>query len=482
MTLYLNLATLLGQRIETGLYLPGQRLPSVRTLSLEHGVSLSTVQQAYRVLEDLGLAVPRPKSGYFVSPTRRQMLLPASSRPAQRPVEVCQWDQVLELMRTSSRPDTLQLGSGTPDIAAVTLKPLFSALNQISRRHDLAMLRYDNIQGLLELRQQVARLALDSGCRLLPEDIVITTGCHEALSAAVRALCKPGEIMAVESPGFHGIMQTLKGANVQAIEIPTDPVTGISLEALELALEQWPVRAILVTPSCNNPIGFTMPDERKQRLLRLAQRFDTPIIEDDIYGDLAYGYPRPSSIKSMDKEGRVLLCSSFSKTLAPGLRVGWIAPGRYLEQVLHMKYIGTGATATHTQMAVAEFIAKGFYQPHLRRVRGQYQRNRDRVIRWISQYFPEDTRVSQPQGGFMLWVELSESVDTLRLNRLLTESSIQIAVGSIFSAVGKYRNCLRINYACVESAAMEEAIRCIAQSLNSAQTVHNCHPTSQSSG
>lgn len=353
MNLYLNLAALLEQRIQQGLYLPGQRLPSVRTLSVEHGVSLSTVQQAYRVLEDRGLAVPKPKSGYFAASGFRQMPLPGTCRPAQRPVEVGQWDLLLKQMK-SPRADVLHLGGGTPDIGAPTLKPLFTALTRISRRHDMAMLRYDNIQGLPELREQVARLLVDSGCQLHPDEIVITTGCHEGLSAAVRTLCKPGEIVAVESPGFHGIMQTLKGAGVQAVEIPVDPITGISLEALELALEQWPIKAVLVTPTCNNPLGFNMPEERKKKLLRLAQRFDVAVIEDDIYGDLAYGYPRPRSIKSMDQEGRVLLCSSFSKTLAPGLRVcsGLLTPDTFL-----------GEDDRHTE--VFDEQTTTYFHPHL---------------------------------------------------------------------------------------------------------------------
>jgi len=243
---------------------------------------------------------------------------------------------------------------------------------------------------------------------------LITTGCHEALSVGLRALCQPGDVVALDSPSFHGVMQTLKGLGIKALELPTDPRHGINLPALEMALEQWPIKAIQLTPTCNNPLGYTMPDANKLALLRLAQRFDVAIVEDDVYGDLAYRYPRPRTIKSYDEDGRVLLCSSFSKTLAPGLRIGWMAPGRYLEQALHLKYIGTGATATHPQMALAEFIANGYYEPHVRRLRAQYQRNRDLMIDWVTRYFPTGTRASAPQGGFMLWIELPEGFDTLR--------------------------------------------------------------------
>src|SRR5471032_3206645 len=434
MTLYVNLAELLGTRIEQGFYRPGDRLPSVRALSVEHGVSLSTVQQAYRVLEDNGLAMPKPKSGYFVPVGRDLPALPAVGRPAQRPVEISQWDQVLDLIRAVPRKDTIQLGRGMPDVLSPTMKPLLRSLARISRRQDMPGLYYDTIHGNLELREQIARLMLDSGCQLTPQDLVITTGCHEALSASIHAICSPGDIVAVDSPSFHGAMQTLKGLGMKALEIPTDPITGISLEALEMALEQWPIKAIQLTPNCNNPLGYIMPEARKKGLLRLAQRYDIAIIEDDVYGELAYQYPRPATITSFDEDGRVLLCSSFSKTLAPGLRVGWIAPGRYHDRAIHMKYITTGASATLPQIAIADFIKQGHYLVHLRRMRNQYQRNLCTMTDWVMKYFPCGTRVSRPQGGFLLWIELDERVDTLRLNRLLEEHSVQIAIGSIFSA------------------------------------------------
>jgi DNA-binding transcriptional MocR family regulator len=465
MTLYVNLAELLGSRIENGFYRPGDRLPSVRALSVEHGVSLSTVQQAYRVLEDNGLATPKPKSGYFVSASRQAPALPVVGRPMQRPVDISQWDQVLDLIRVSPAEAVTQLGRGMPDVTSPTLRPLMRSLSQLSRHQDMPGLYYDNISGTHTLREQIARLMLDSGCNLSANDLLITSGCHEALSASVRALCSPGDIVAVDSPSFFGAMQTLKGLGMKALEIPTDPLTGISLEALELALEQWPIKAIQLTPSCNNPLGYVMPEARKRALLTLAQRFDVPIIEDDVYGDLAYNYPRPRTIKSFDEDGRVLLCSSFSKTLAPGLRVGWVAPGRYLEQVLHMKYIGTGSTAPQPQLAIADFLAGGHYPPHLRRMRTQYQRSRDQMIDWVMRYFPQGTRASRPQGGFMLWIELVEGFDTLRLNRALLGQGVQVAVGSIFSASGKYRNCLRMNYAAKPTAEIEDAVRKVGAAI-----------------
>ncbi|SDI34826.1 aminotransferase-like domain-containing protein [Pseudomonas panipatensis] len=456
---YARLAATLGQRIEQGLYRPGDRLPSVRALSEEHGVSISTVQQAYRVLEDAGLVEPRPKSGFFVPEQRRVPALPAMTRPAQRPVDISQWDQVLEQVRTSPGDNLIQLGRGTPDISSPSLKPLLRAMANAARRSDLRALGYEGIQGSLPLREQIARLMLDSGCRVPPSEIIVTTGCQEALAITLRAICQPGDIVAIDSPSFHGAMQALKAHGLKALEIPTDPVNGVSLEALELAMEQWPVKLIMLTPNCNNPLGYIMPDTRKRALLSLAQRYDVPILEDDVYGELAYAYPRPRSIKSFDSDDRVLLASSFSKTVAPGLRTGWVVPGRYLERILHLKYIASGTCAPQPQMALAEFVGGGHYEPHIRRMRAQYQRHRDLMSDWVSRYFPDGTRASRPQGGFMLWVELDPRFDSVRLNQALRPECVQVAAGSIFSASGKYRNCLRMNYSSPELPRIEEAVR-----------------------
>ncbi|PVZ84720.1 GntR family transcriptional regulator [Serratia sp. S1B] len=459
MTRYQQLADILSQHIKEGLYIAGERLPSVRVLSEEHGVSISTVQQAYRQLEERLLIEARPKSGYFVRCRSNLPSLPEVCRHAQRPVEISQWENTLEFLKMSVQENVIQLGAGSPDLSGPGLKIFSRLLSRISLHQSAEVLDYDDIYGILVLREQIARLMLDSGNHQSAENIIITSGCHGALAIALGVVCQSGDIVAVDSPSFHGAMQTLKGMGMKVIEIPTDPVVGISLEALEMALEQWPIEAIQLTPTCNNPLGYNMPDDRKKALLTLAQRYDIAIIEDDVYGALAYQYPRPPTIASFDYDGRVLLCSSFSKTVAPGLSVGWIAPGRYLEKALHMKYISAGKVPVLPQLAMAEFIKQGHYMQHLRRMRRQYQRNRDIMTGWVMKYFPPNTCLSRPQGGFMLWVELPYGFDSLRLNRCLLPQGVQITVGCISSAAGKYRNCLRLSYSEPMTREIEQAIQ-----------------------
>ena len=467
MKLYEELAQSISQKIRDGYFQPGDKLPSIRQISNEHHVSISTAQEAYRLLEDNGEAEARPKSGYYVLPSQQSPALPDISRPTQKPLSVSQWELVVKLLYSHEKGEDLALGKGTPDVTSKTLTPLSKIISNISRRNDINQLTYDSLQGAEELRLQIARLMMSSGCRLHPDDIIITTGCQEALSCSMRSIASTGDIVAIDSPSFYGSMQTIQAMGLKALEIPTHPETGISIEALELALEQWPIKVLQLTPTCNNPLGYTMPESHIRRLLELARQYDIAIIEDDIYGDLSYTYPRPRTIKSFDEDGRVLFCSSFSKTISPAFRTGWCAPGRYVQQVKHMKYVSTACSSVLQPRAIAEFIAQGHYERHVRKMRAQYVNNRDRVIDWISRYFPEGTKATFPQGGFLLWVELPKSVDTVKLNEVLEEKNISIAPGILFTAAKKYRHCFRLNYSQETTEEIRQAIEILGKTIHS---------------
>ncbi len=446
MSRYQQLADRLKEQIQMGYFARSAKLPSVRQLAGEHGVSLSTVQEAYRVLEREQLIEARPKSGYFVAEHRKPIDRPHVSRPPQRPMDVSLWEDVLAMLMGHGVDAVCEFQHAMPDMRSSTLKPLLKTLYELNRHRPQDGMKYGHVQGDAGLREQLARLTASSGCDLLAEDFVVTSGCQEALSVCLRAVAEAGEIVAVESPGFYGAMQAIKAANLKALEIPTDSRDGMSIEALRLAMDQWPVKAILVTPTVNNPQGYVMPLEKKQALYQLGREYDVAIIEDDIYGDIAYDYPRPKTVKSFDEDGRVLLCSSFSKTLAPGFRVGWIAPGRYRDKVTHIKYVSSSMCPTLPQLAIGSFIREGGYERHLRAMRQQYRKGRDSLLKGIGRYFPADTRVSFPAGGFVLWVELPDDIDAVKLAERAKLEGIILAPGQMFSATGKYRNCLRFNY------------------------------------
>lgn len=463
MKLYEELANRLREHIEHGFYKCGAKLPSVRQLAKEHGVSISTVQEAYRLLEMEQLVEAKPKSGYFVPAQSLDDRLPDTSRPPQRPIEVSQWEQVLRLLSNRPTNTRIQLQHAAPDVSKSTLKPLLKTLSELHRHQPEQGLGYGDIRGHIDLREQLSRLLVASGCQLHPDDLVITSGCQEALSVCLRAVTQPGDIVAIESPCFYGAMQAIKAANLKAIEIPTHPEQGISLEALELALDQWPIKAILATPTANNPLGFVMSEAKKKALYKLAQSYDIAIIEDDIYGDLTYEFPRPKAIKAFDQDGRVLLCSSVSKTVAPGMRVGWIAAGNYRDKVTHIKYVSSSMCPTLSQIALAKFISQGGYERHVRHMRELYKQNRDKIFSAIERYFPPQTLVTRPAGGFVLWVEFPNGVDIVELTEQAQVKGLAIAPGSLFSATGKYRNCCRLSYSDQSSELREEGIKLLGE-------------------
>lgn len=458
--LYQDIANRLNQHIEAGLYSLGERLPGVRVLSQQFGVSVSTIVQAQRQLENEGTLEARPRSGYYIC--ERPWVkpeLPSPSSPPQRPMPVTGQELSLHLARVVNQADFIQLGAAVPHASFLPMRALQRSLNKVVRSYDNRAANYAFPPGLLNLQQQIARRMLASGDRVHPEDILITNGGHEALTLALRTVAQAGDIIAIESPTFYGLLQVIDSLGMKALEIPTDPQTGISLPALELALEQWPIKACVLIPNFHNPLGCLLSDTHKQALVKLVHQYQITLIEDDIYADLAYSGERPRSLHSFDTAQRVIYCSSFSKTVAQGLRLGWmLLPPHDLERATYFKYVANLAAPTLSQLAVADYLEHGGHERYLRQVQLQYQQQVSLFARTLNKYLPEGTRISQPKGGFVLWVELSNHLDTLALTHRMIEHQVSIAPGCLFTASAKYTNCIRINCAQPWSPAVEKAL------------------------
>lgn len=459
-TLYEQVVSRVRDLIESGTFRSGEKLPSVRKMSQQLKLSVSTILQAYRILEDRGLIIAKPQSGYYVRMRRWQPPPePEMSRPTVVSTHVSVSDQVLRVLNATRDPQIVPLGAAIPAAEILPIKQLNRMMASIGRRSPRIGAGYDLPPGCKELRVQVARLAMESGCALAPEDIVTTCGGQEALQLCLRAVAKPGDIIAIESPTYYGILQTIEVLGMKALEIPTHPRDGVCLDELREALDEHDVRACLFVPTFNNPLGSLMPDEKKKLLVELLAEYEIPLIEDDIYGDIGFGEnPRPICCKSFDTQGNVLLCSSFSKTLAPGARVGWAAPGRWVKDVSRLKLFTTLANATLPHMAVAEFLAAGHYDHHLRRMRKLYAEQVDRIKQAICEHFPQGTKATSPAGGFVLWVELPEQVDSMTLHDRALAEKISIAPGPIFSATEKFKNCIRLNCGYPWSLEMDRAM------------------------
>ena len=445
---YEQLAGDLARQIEKGTYRVGDRIPSVRQASGELGLSVSTVLQAYQRLEAQGWIEARPQSGYYVRPrVAADPPEPVLSAATIEPSRISIDELMLRMLHESTLPGVFQFGAAIPDPELLPLKKLNRLMTAAARTNDPRLRSIGTPEGIKELRVAVAQRALRSGAELHPDEILITNGTMEALSLAMRVVCKPGELVAIESPTYFGVLQALENQSLQALEIPTHHETGISLEALRFALEHHPVKALVLVPNFSNPLGSLMPDENKRALVQLLEDYDIPLIEDDIYGELHFDQTRPRVARAYDQAGRVLLCSSFSKDISPSYRLGWVAPGRYFEQVRRKKMALNLGTAPLPQMAVAAFMSSGGYDLHLRRLRREYEVRMRLMAQAVLKYFPEGTRVTSPRGGYVLWVQLPEGVDSLALYDPALRLGISIAPGYMFSATPKYRSYIRLNAA-----------------------------------
>lgn len=446
--LYEKVADDIAYLIEAGTLRPGDRIPSVRQLSQQRDVSVTTVLQAYYLLEDRGLIEARPQSGYYVKERLPNRLPePEMSHPESDPTRVSLHELVMMVLKDTNNPKLVQLGTAVPNPELLPTRRLNKILVSLARRKDLENHMYDFPPGCEKLRVQVAQRLINAGCSLSPAEIVTTSGCVEAVEICLRAVCRPGDVVAIESPMYFGILQTLEALRLQALEIPTHPREGISIEALRFALEHTRIHACLVISNYNNPLGSCISTENKQNLVELLAEYDIPLIEVDISGEITFDEQRPWVAKAFDRKGLVLLCSSFSKDLAPSYRVGWVAPGRYRQAVEWLKFTTNIATATLPQLAIAEFLENGGYDHHLRHIRKVYARHVAQMSQAVTREFPSGTRVTRPQGGFVLWVQLPEQVDSLELYKRALKAEITITPGYIFSATHQYRNFIRLNAA-----------------------------------
>ena len=455
--------------IQAGALSPGDRMPSLRDLKIEHGASLSTVLQACRLLEQQGWLEARPRAGYFVRQPQRRQVAPAREPDAVVAPDPAQYvgiharvSSVIAAARAN--PARIQFGFavGAPELyPAERLKRIGM---QVLRRAPERLTSMLPLGGHPPLKAALARRAMEAGFAVAPDEITVTHGCIEALNVALRALASPGDTIAVESPTYFGLLQVLESLGLRVLEIPTSPHTGLSVAALEQALrEHGNIKAVVAMPNLHNPLGCVMPDEEKARLVQLCARWDLPLIEDDTYGELTGSSHRLKAAKAWDETGHVLYCSSFTKVLSPGMRIGWLAAGRWQPRVDMFKYAQTRLNDEWPQAVLAEFVGSRAYDAHLRKLRATLAMQRPRMADAIASYFPPGTRFSLPPGGVMLWVELPGRVCSQVVFEEALRIGIRIAPGVMFSNSGRFDHFLRLNCGSPYTPEIDEALRQLGQ-------------------
>lgn len=461
---YIDVADRIEKLIESGVLKVGDKLLSVRALSKEQGISLSTAFQSYYHLESKGLIEARPQSGYYVKFSPEHVLdLPTCCEPLNDAVPVSVDEMINSVYHDLNNEKLIHFSMGVPSIQLLPAAKLNKAVTQAIRESKSSCMGYEHIQGNVSLRRQIVRQAFNWGGTPMEDDIVVTAGCVEALALCIKAVTKPGDTVAIESPTYFAVFQVMESHGLKVVEIPNHPERGIDLDYLEMAIPRFDIKACLFVCNFNNPMGSCMPDENKKRLVEMLAKKEIPLIEDDIYGEMYFGKTRPKTCKSFDKKGLVLHCSSFSKSLAPGYRIGWIIPGRFKDKVIKLKRMHTVATNTLAQAAIALFLSNGRYELHLRHLRKALHMQSLKYVQAICEYFPEDTCITRPQGGFVLWVELNKKIDTYKLHKKALKQNIGIAPGQIFSSQNRFANCFRLSYGEPWSNRIEEGIKTLGK-------------------
>ena len=456
--LYRQIADAIGAQIANGTYRPGARIPSVRQLREQYGVSLTTVLEACRVLADEGLIHSRPQSGHYVrlrdDVARTEPDASTSSTTARR-VDA---SLAVRLNLGIGNPQQPTLGAAVQGTELMPIAVLNRLMGQVLRQQPAACHSYDAPPGSPALRRAIAQRGMTAGYFVSPDEVVITSGAKEAVYLSICAVTKPGDTVAIESPAYYALLEVLASLGLRAVEIATHPRFGINLDDLAMVLQSQPIAAVVLVSNFSNPTGACMSDVAKQQLVDLLERHRLPLVEDDVYGELVFEGPRPKAIKAFDRSGLVLYCSSYSKTLSPGLRVGWSIPGRYQNEIELLKLVVNQATSTAPQLAIAAFVDGGGFDRHLRRVRRMYHHQMSEMIAAVTRHFPEDTRLTSPAGGHVLWVQLPHGVDAMELYVTASTNGIRIAPGPMFSPSGGYQNFIRLNTGFPWSVRTEEQV------------------------
>lgn len=458
--LYLQFADRIEKQIKSGLFNVGDKLPSIREVCAETGYSMSTVSKAYYEMESRSLIESRPQSGYYVSNiSSRTIAEPSPSSPIISSANIEREDLIDLVYGSMMDKNVTMLSLGFPSNELLPITKLNKGMIQAVRQSPNSGTCYDEVQGNLNLRKEIARWSFTWGGTLTEDDVITTSGCIGAISHCLMTLTKPGDTIITESPVYFGILQLAKSLGLYIMELPTNMTTGIELDALKKALATKKITLCLLISNFSNPSGSMMPVEHKKEVVRLMEHYNIPLIEDDIYGDMYFGTSRPTNCKTYDESGIVLCCNSVSKSLAPGYRVGWVSPGKFKKEILHTKLYHTVSSTTITHEVVADFLKNGRYENHLRKIRQILHHNSINYINTILESFPPGTKVSQPQGGFFLWLELDKKIDTAVFYHLAMKHNISIAPGRIFSFQDQFSNCMRLSFGLPWSNELRQSIQ-----------------------
>lgn len=462
--LYQQVIDFIEHQQKIGALHPGDKLPSLRKLSRQFDISVPTVKQAYIELERQGQVCAKPQSGYYLQAVQARTLKPRPAKWAQcDPVEVQSRSMIEQVHAAVHLPDTVALGISNPIQAHPPDKALARLMRSVLSKVSEKAVSYGPVTGDAKLRMQLAFRYQEQGVEINPDDIVITNGAQEALSIALQCVAKRGDVIAIESPCFFGIIELIESLGMRALEVYTCTEDGVCLEDLMEAINQYEITACLFSTAINNPLGSMKTDEQRQAMVSLLERHDIPLIEDEVYSEIYFSASKPKPAQLYSEKGLVMTCSSFSKTAAPGYRIGWLLPGKFEEQAKRIKRAQSASTPMLQQWTLNEYLLSGDYDRHLCVLRKTLAYNCERMRALIAEHFPPEVCISKPLGGSVLWLRCQSHVKTGEFFQQALAQGVSFAPGAIFSPSGKYQNYMRVSYGVQWGEDVETAIKVLGQ-------------------
>lgn len=454
------------KNIRDGIYKPGQKLPSVRSLKQQFQTSVSTIQNGYEHLIILGLVVSIPKSGYYVSAYQPQKKQPPSQKnPVIRDAV---FEKNIDLITSSrDKKKIIEFNVATPGDLIISQKLLLRTMQQVIREHGVSLLRYYPPSGSDELKSNIIKHAAGHQTRIDQQELLITDGALQSLLIALATVCNAGDVIAVESPCVFSVLEVIRVLQLKVIEVPLDPVNGFDVFFFKKACQKNKVKAAIITPNFHNPTGTLLSDEIKKEIVGIIQQHEIAVIENDIYGDLNFSGKRPTTLRSFDDSGSVITYTSYAKSLAPGIRLGWLAAGKFLQRAEQIRFCMGNTVSPVYQETVNRLLSTNSYERHIRAFRTQLAKNASLSINLLSKHFPENISVIPPSGGYNLWVKMPDSTDMNDFYKQCEKIGVKFTPGYTFSFSPMYSHHFRIVFADKYSTSKIKALEKIGKLISS---------------
>ncbi|MGQ9595637.1 MAG: MocR-like pyridoxine biosynthesis transcription factor PdxR [Anaerolineae bacterium] len=470
---YMQIRNHLRAQILRGDLAPGTRLPPEREMARLLGVSRTTVVSAYDELAAEGLVEARVGRGTVVvgpppsaesegvQPIAWQAHLSSLAQRLQGPTAA----ELLTLQELGTRPGVLSFAGGLPDPDLIPSRRYAEAWEAVLRQVGTAAAASSPVQGLAPLRDLIAERLAQRGISTTPEHILVISGSQQGLDLLTRLLTEPGDPVLCEAPTYFGALQAFRVQGLRPIGVPVDR-DGMDVDRVEALVARYRPRFLYTIPTYQNPTGATLSPERRERLLAVAQKYQVPIVEDDPLGDLWFREPPPPPIKALDKRGHVIYLGTFSKSLAPGLRVGWlVAPRPVVDMALLLRRVADLQSNTAGQYLVVEFARRGWLDEGIALARATYGARCQALDEALRQQMPRDVEWQTPQGGLYLWLRLPEGMDAHRLLQEAGREGVVFLPGRVLYPDLGPSNVCRLGYTALKEEEIVRGVGILARSV-----------------